>query len=267
MPHPEWIEVIPQANRARCPAIPLRVAIAGSGCWLTSALREVLARTGGYEVDVLPVVEAAPRAGILSDTHLVIVENQQLRETVRLVAEIIGAGYRGGIVVLSSDARAEAAAACLEAGADDFIRLPFQAAELIGRVAAVARRIESTAVRALDVHLEANAMAVDIGSWRTHFTKTGFDLFACLARHTGVWITTEELRRRVLRTSFAPGASNVRWHVLKAREALGPFSWCLHGDRQRGYMVKLGSCDAFHCRRATEAGQSATRAHPSGLGR
>ena len=105
-------------------------------------------------------------------------------------------------------------------------------------------------VFALDVRFDPRGQCAQLGSFRAYFTGTGYALFAYLAAQPGRWAHAEELRQHVLRTYYAPGASNLRWHVLQVREALGPLRWCLHGARHRGYMFDLHRCGVAHCTRA-----------------
>lgn len=98
------------------------------------------------------------------------------------------------------------------------------------------------------VRLDGERRVVEIGSVQAHLKKTSFQLLAYLIGREGSWVGTAELRDNVLHAHFRVGASNVRWHVLQTRRALGAQAWCLHGCR-RGYMFQLNECEARHCTR------------------
>ena len=156
-------------------------------------------------------------------------------------------GWSKGIIVLSTDPRASVAVACFEAGADDYIRSPFDHEELVSRVLAVARRSKTDMPERRAIHLDPHNHTAHIGMWRAQFKRTSFHLFAHLSRRPGAWVKSDELLSKVLRTHCSPGASNVRWHVLQTRRALGPLSWHLHGDPHFGYMYHTASCGRPHC--------------------
>lgn len=92
-----------------------------------------------------------------------------------------------------------------------------------------------------------SGLAPASGVHEARFKRTSFYLFTYLHERAGRWIEAQELQQNVLRAHCRPGASNVRWHVLQARQALGPASFCLHNDRHNRYMFALERCRATHC--------------------
>jgi DNA-binding CsgD family transcriptional regulator len=76
---------------------------------------------------------------------------------------------------------------------------------------------------------------------------TSFGVLSYLIERRGHWVRSETLRSEVLRTSVQYSASNVRWHVLQARRALGRFAPLLHSDNRLGFMFEMKRCTRPHC--------------------
>jgi DNA-binding response OmpR family regulator len=76
---------------------------------------------------------------------------------------------------------------------------------------------------------------------------TAFRLLSHLIRRPGTWVRSESLQREVLGACAHDRASNVRWHVLQARRALGVRSGLLHSDNRLGFMFDVAPCDRRHC--------------------
>jgi DNA-binding response OmpR family regulator len=97
------------------------------------------------------------------------------------------------------------------------------------------------------VLLDEHALAVTILGERFACKPTSFRILSHLIHRRGHWVRAEALKREVLQTSFQDGASNVRWHVLQARRALGSRRELLHSDNRLGFMFELARCDRRHC--------------------
>jgi two-component system response regulator MtrA len=90
----------------------------------------------------------------------------------------------------------------LEAGADDYVRKPFDLPELIARVRAAMRRAgsatgESTSLRLGPLAIDAAGRTVRRDGVEIPLTRTEFDLLLELARHAGQVLTREILLDRV----------------------------------------------------------------------
>jgi two-component system, OmpR family, response regulator MtrA len=106
------------------------------------------------------------------------------------------------IVMLTARSEAIDVVVGLEAGADDYVRKPFELPELVARVRAALRRAGATSPD--DAALRLGSLAIDVAG-RTvtrdgadvPLTRTEFDLLLELARHPGQVLSRDVLLDRV----------------------------------------------------------------------
>jgi DNA-binding response OmpR family regulator len=175
------------------------------------------------------------------------------------------------IVVLSDDPAPVAASACLHAGANDFVSLPFIGYELLQRIFnCLSFRYPSPDVETTResgfrlktpckssessrrVQLNENDFRLTIDGVASNLTEITFRVAEYLIQRTGTWVRSPELQRNAIGAHAKAGASNVRFHVHRAREQLqlGDFARHLHSWPRRGYMWSFDPCDTPHCQRA-----------------
>ncbi len=137
----------------------------------------------------------------------------------------------------------------LELGADDYIPKPFNPRELIARIRAVLRRVESRSapgpresLRVDDVVLDPASRTVLRGGERVELTSIEFDLLRALLESAGQTVERESLAQHVLGRKFDPFDRSIDMHVSKLRRKLGDRS---SGDeriktvRGAGYIYTL----------------------------
>jgi two-component system response regulator CpxR len=116
----------------------------------------------------------------------------------------------------------------LELGADDYIPKPFNPRELIARIRAVLRRVESRttpgpreSLRVDDVVLDPASRTVLRGGERVELTSIEFDLLKALLELAGQTVERESLAQQVLGRKFDPFDRSIDMHVSKLRRKLG----------------------------------------------
>ena len=129
---------------------------------------------------------------------------------------------RPSVILLTAKGEATDRVIGLRLGADDYVVKPFSPAELVARVDAVLRRIDSSPRREDplvfdDLEIDPVARRVTVGGDEKALTVREYDLLLFFARHPGQVFSRDHLMDSVWQYSFYSDTSTVTVHIRRLR--------------------------------------------------
>jgi two-component system response regulator ResD len=136
-------------------------------------------------------------------------------------------GRRVAVILLTAKGEESDRIVGLRLGADDYVVKPFSPAELVARVDAVLRRMDTAPeheppLRFDGLEIDPAARRVVAAGEEVALTQREFDLLLFLARHPGHAFTRHQLMDNVWRYAFYTDTSTVTVHVRRLRAKLEP---------------------------------------------
>lgn len=160
---------------------------------------------------------------------------------------------RGAVPIIIVSARGDEMdrVLALELGADDYLVKPFGMRELLARIRAVTRRLQSpSATPEPDIGRDLGRLTIDARSRRVtlddepvHLTPTEFDLLAYLSTEPGAVHRRSDILRDVWHTEWYGATKTLDAHVAAIRRKLGDPGWIesVRGVGFRFEVVAAGS--------------------------
>jgi two-component system copper resistance phosphate regulon response regulator CusR len=147
------------------------------------------------------------------------------REGFHVLQELRSRGKTLPVLVLTGRSERDVVA-CLEAGADDFMRKPFDFEELLARVRIRLRsKRKPAAPNALTgggVKLDLRSRTATVGTRTVSLTNREFALLEILVRHAGQILSRRQLLSHSWGPSFDPSSNVVDVGINSLRKKLGP---------------------------------------------
>ncbi len=141
----------------------------------------------------------------------------------QVASELRSEGNSTPILMLTAKDSPEDIVHGLDVGADDYLTRPFDFAELLARLRALARRsspVQDAVARFADIELDRLQHEIRRGGKRISLTPTEFKLLEALMRKPGQVVKRTELLDRVWGMSFDPGTSLIDVHMANLRRKL-----------------------------------------------
>lgn len=141
------------------------------------------------------------------------------------------------IIVLSARSTELDRVLALEIGADDYLVKPFGMRELIARIRAIHRRLDS-AVAPVEVPLTFGDLVIDgrkqqvsVAGEIIHLTPKEFEILSYLAADPGAVCRRSDIIRDIWDTNWVGGSKSLDAHIAAIRKKLGSPDWIqsVHG--------------------------------------
>ncbi len=130
------------------------------------------------------------------------------------------------VLILSAQAELQTRLRAFEAGADDFLAIPFSAAEVLARLKAMRRRAEHNGLSAISPggQLQVDGLRLDPASHEAclndrhlPLTPIEFAVLHDLMAHAGEAVHRQDLLDRVWGINFIPGSNVIDRHIRSLR--------------------------------------------------
>ena len=177
----------------------------------------------GYTVEVLATAAAAIERGLRRDLDVMVLDlGLPDRDGIEVLRELREARINVPILVLTARDAVDARVAALDAGADDYLVKPFAFAELVARIAALARRAAGPRwAPATDMPLTMrDDLVIESGDRTVSLSPREYALFGCLLRRRGEVVARAEILRDAFGYEFDPGTNVIDVHLNHLRKKL-----------------------------------------------
>jgi len=146
------------------------------------------------------------------------------------------------VIMLTAKAQLDDVIAGLEMGADDYLTKPFSPKELVLRVKALLRRVNTTSSKSIltsnKLRLDKNTLECFASGKKIDLTPTEFKLILLMVEREGSVQNRIDLLREVWGYRDTANSRTLDTHIKRLREKLGELSRCIQTIRGVGYQYK-----------------------------
>jgi two-component system copper resistance phosphate regulon response regulator CusR len=201
-----------------------RILIAEDDPLVGGAIEESL-RAKGYQTFVADNGETAQSLSLTDEFDLLILDiGLPGREGFHVLQELRARGKTMPVLVLTGRSERDVVM-CLEAGADDYMRKPFDTEELLARVRTrlrdTVRGAEPNVLRAGGIRLDLRSRRATRGERTADLTTREFGLLEALMRHAGQILSRRQLLSHAWGDRFDPASNVVDAGINSLRNKLG----------------------------------------------
>ncbi len=151
------------------------------------------------------------------------------------------------IIMLTAKSQEQDIIAGFNAGADDYLTKPFSPRELVARIKAVLRRMqtnmsrEDKTIRSGDLVVDKVRHEVFYKNKLLNFTLTEFKLISAMISQPGKVFTREKLLEKINNLEYSIIDRNIDVHIRAIRKKLDATDRLIHTVRGVGYKYREGS--------------------------
>ncbi len=180
----------------------------------------------GFDVRTAADGEAALSEAAESEPDLVILDLMLPKvDGMDVARQIRGGGSKTPILMLTARAETRDVVAGFDAGADDYLRKPFEVPELLSRVRALLKRTErdrqKTVFTASGVEVDTGRRVATMNGEKLELTAKEFDLLSYLVTHAGRVIARDEILETVWGGQHATDSNVIEVFVCHLRNKIG----------------------------------------------
>ena len=202
-----------------------RILIAEDDPRIAASLEKAM-RANGFTTFVADNGELARSMSLTGEFDLLILDmGLPERDGFHVLQDLRSRGDRLPILVLTGRSERDVVA-CLDAGADDYMRKPFDVNELVARIQTRLRAARAPAVSNVltvgDLTLDLRLKQATLGERSADLTAREFGVLLTLARHAGQILSRRQLLSEGWGDAFDPRSNVVDVCVNALRNKLGP---------------------------------------------
>jgi len=201
-----------------------RILVVDDEPQILRALRASL-RGAGYDVDTAETAQAALTAAALNPPDAVILDLVLPDGRGTDVCRELRTWSAVPVIVLSVVGDESEKVDALDAGADDYMTKPFGIDELLARLRAAMRRVDTAGEPVLDIgelRVDLEKRAVSFRGKPVRLTPHEFELLTLLARNEGKLLTHATILREVWGRAYADESHYLHVYVSQLRRKLEP---------------------------------------------